>query len=402
MNKPVIALASITVSALLAVTGAAPVAAVRVPASARTLTWSVVRSPNRGTIGSGLSAVSCASAQRCTAVGAYAGSTGLGRTLAESWNGSRWSVVPSPNRGSGSNALFGASCAAAAACMAVGASGLANGAATGLSVGQQRTLTESWDGTRWSVLPSPSPGSTGSALFGVSCAAADACAAVGATGNSGDVERPLVESWDGAQWTVVPSPSLGSAGTLFAVSCTANNACMAVGCFGKGNNCFRTLAESWDGARWTMVPSPSPGTFANRLNGVSCAAADACTAVGVTGNKNSGVTATLIESWNGSRWSVVPSLDPGPSYTWFSGVSCASTDACTATGTYLTSTQANRTLIESWDGTHWSVVPHPQPGIPGRDLPGVSCASAATCTVAGSYSAHGAVRTLIETGTASG
>jgi len=398
MNKPVVALGSITISALLAVAAATPAAAAPAPASARALTWSVVHSPNRG-VGGSLSGVSCTSAHGCMAVGAFGDSTGVGRTLAESWNGSRWSVAPSANRGSGGNALFGASCALAAACMAVGASGLASGGASGLSGSEQRTLIESWDGTRWSVLPSPSPGSTGSALFGVSCVSADLCAAVGAAGNSGDIERPLAESWDGTRWSVVPSPSLGSGGTLYAVSCTANNACMAVGCFGKGNNCFRALTESWDGARWTKVPSASPGIAGNRLNGVSCVSAGACTAVGVDGTGN-GVTTSLVESWDGTRWSAVPSPNPGPGYTWLSGVSCTSTDACVATGNYFTSTGSNRTLIESWDGTRWSAVPHPQPGIEGRELVGVSCVSKTACTAAGWYFGHGTTITLIETGTA--
>jgi hypothetical protein len=56
-------------------------------------------------------------------------------------------------------------------------------------------------------------------------------------------------------------------------------------------------------------------------------------------------------------------------------------------------------LIESWDGTHWSAVPHPQPGIQGRELVGVSCVSQTTCTAAGWYG-RGTTRTLIETGTA--
>ena len=53
--------------------------------------------------------------------------------------------------------------------------------------------------------------------------------------------------------------------------------------------------------------------------------------LGVSGN-SSGVTTTLIESWNGSRWSVVPSPNPGPGVTWLNGVSCAATDACNAAG----------------------------------------------------------------------
>jgi hypothetical protein len=148
-----------------------------------------------------------------------------------------------------------------------------------------------------------------------------------------------------------------------------------------------------------VVPSPNPVTGNNEFNGVSCAAADACTAVGIDGN--SSVTSTLIATWNGRRWSVVPSPNPGPGFTWLDGVSCAAAGACNAVGHYFTQAGADRTLIESWDGTHWSAVPHPQPGINARELVGVSCASQTTCTAAGSYFGFGTDKTLIETGTAS-
>jgi hypothetical protein len=109
MRKPVVVFGSIAVSALLAVSGVAPAAA-RVLASAQALTWSVVPSPNPGTGFNGLSAVSCVSAAACMAVGGSQGSNGAARTLAESWDGTRWSVVPTPNRGLGGNALVAVSC----------------------------------------------------------------------------------------------------------------------------------------------------------------------------------------------------------------------------------------------------------------------------------------------------
>ena len=89
-----------------------------VPASAQTLTWSVVPSPSRGT-DSVLEGVSCVSPMVCTATGYYVTSGGPGRTLVESWNGTSWSVVPSPGRGSHS-ALDDASCASTTACTATG------------------------------------------------------------------------------------------------------------------------------------------------------------------------------------------------------------------------------------------------------------------------------------------
>ena len=117
------------------------------------LTWSVVPSPSRGT-DSLLDGVSCVSATACAAVGDYATSGGPGRTLIESWTGSKWSVVPSPNRGgsNGGSVLYGVSCVSATACNAAGSY-----IHTSTSGSTGRTLIESWNGTNWSVVPSPQP-----------------------------------------------------------------------------------------------------------------------------------------------------------------------------------------------------------------------------------------------------
>src|SRR4029077_12475331 len=116
------------------------------PASAQTLTWSVVPSPDGGAFGDVLGGVSCVSAAACAAVGSYATKDGTARTLVESWNGARWSVVPSPNPGTGDDALESVSCVSATACTAAG-------------MHVNRTLIESWNGARWSVVPSPNRGS---------------------------------------------------------------------------------------------------------------------------------------------------------------------------------------------------------------------------------------------------
>jgi hypothetical protein len=95
--------------------------------------------------------VSCASATDCSAVGTYA--TPKGRftypteTLAEHWNGTKWSIVASPSPGANVSELAGVSCWSARHCFAVGAASASN----------QTTLTERWDGTKWAVVASPNP-----------------------------------------------------------------------------------------------------------------------------------------------------------------------------------------------------------------------------------------------------
>jgi hypothetical protein len=288
------------------------------------------------------------------------------------------------------------SCVSTAACTAVG---------TYVNHRQdQVTLIESWDGTRWSVVPNPNPrpAGTGDDLSGVSCLSATACVAAGGAGTRKGVGKTLIESWDGTRWSVVPSPDPGRYdNSLNDVSCASPAVCTAVGWrdhpdgpYGR----FKTLIESWNGIRWSVVPSPSPGPAkgSDQLDGVSCVSTTACTAVGQLQYPNSAqFYKTLIESWNGTRWSVVPSPNPGPAKdgSALSGVSCVSATACIAAGDVA----LNKTLIESWNGTRWSVIPTPSPGPAGDEdgFAAVSCISATACTAAGSKDWE---KTLIESG----
>jgi hypothetical protein len=360
--------------------------AASVPAGATTLTWSVVPSPSPGSGYNVLSAVSCVSSAACTAVGLDREDTApyAFHTLAEAWNGTRWSVVPSPTPGGvvGVN-LNGVSCVSPAACMAVGY--------YETSSGGESALIESWNGTSWSVVPSRHPASSNVILHGVSCVSAAACTAVGSFYHlhSGTIET-FVESWNGATWSVVPSPGPASGGNvLSAVSCVSAAACTAVGYDYEAPTLEQTLVESWNGATWSVVPSPNRPQ-SNDLVGVSCVSATACMAVGSHGDHR--VNRALTESWNGATWSLVTSPNPGTTHDALVGVSCSLAAACTTVGTY-SGASVVKTLVESWNGTRWSVVPSPTPGS-ADDLNGVSCASAAACTAVGSNGR----KTLIESG----
>jgi hypothetical protein len=56
----------------------------------------------------------------------------------------------------------------------------------------------------------------------------------------------------------------------------------------------------------------------------------------------------------------------------------------------------SKTLIAHWDGKRWQVAPSPNPGTTGNDLDALYAQSPATVWAAGSYSNGGFNRTLIE------
>jgi hypothetical protein len=95
------------------------------------------------------------------------------------------------------------------------------------------------------------------------------------------------------------------------------------------------LAEHWNGTEWTIQTTPNPeGATGVELRGISCSSSSACTAVGNYHNNSSG-TFTLAEYWNGTEWKI--QTTPNPKETkWeeLRGVSCTSSNACTAVGYY--------------------------------------------------------------------
>jgi hypothetical protein len=333
-------------------------------------TLSVGTSANYVTSTDALSGVSCVSASFCVAVGSYLDTAHVSRTLIESWNGTTWSLVTSPNKFSNDNVLTSVSCVSAKFCVAVGSWADA-----------RATLVESWNGSTWSVVPSPSTSSIDQQLDGVSCVSASFCVADGFTSNA-----TLVESWNGSKWSIVSSPNPASIQNLDGVSCASASFCVAVGFYVVPSDEAprQTLVESWNGSAWSIVSSPDESSNSNVLSGVTCLSATSCTAVGsyYTASK---VLQTLAESWNGSAWSVVSSPNQGTANNALLGVSCAATSSCAGVGYYRT---GSSTLAESWNGTAWSVVPSPSPGTHLNELPDVSCVSTVSCTAVGYLSSE--------------
>jgi hypothetical protein len=196
----------------------------------------------------GFSAVSCAAPDSCVAVGTNPGFGPGSGTFAESWNGSVWTLMTTPNppsTGLLNTGFTGVSCATTSNCIAVGSQ-----------------VAGSWNGHRWTLLSIPEP--KGSAeLTAVSCTSASACVAVGqfdATGSS----VPFSDTWNGSGWKLVPmaNPSVvpnpygfagGDQATLNGVSCSSATVCVSAGqnSWYPDNNL--TLVETLGGATWSFV-----------------------------------------------------------------------------------------------------------------------------------------------------
>jgi hypothetical protein len=137
--------------------------------------------------------------------------------------------------------------------------------------------------------------------------------------------------------------------------------------------------------QWTIQQTFDPaGATAAELAGVSCPSSAACTAVG-SYTQGSGRTLTLAERWNGIRWVIQPTPDlAGATAAELAGVSCPSPAACTAVGSYTNGSGRTLTLAERWTGSRWMIQRTPDPpDVADAALYGVSCASVTACVAVG-------------------
>ena len=343
------------------------------------------------------------------AAAAIVGGLGLGSLDLATAGGatSGWNIVPAPGTGA-DDILLGSTCASALQCWDVGVS-IQNPNSTTSFV----PVIETWNGSSWDLTASaPIPGGDGAGLFGVTCANGADCWAVGAVlgvAGNGNPSGTLIEQWDGTAWSIVPSPDPTGSGVVGAllqsVSCSSSTSCVAVGYASDDNGeNLSALIEQWNGTAWNIVPAGASGQTYDQLSGVDCLAADDCWAVGNAGpaqqNPNflpifPGAVGDqgLIEHWDGTAWTVSPSAAyPSPAGGYLYGVTCATVSDCWASGALTDDTgNASGILMEQWNGVSWTDVSSsvPEPAGTGSILNSLSCVSATQCWAVGSSGTFG-------------
>jgi hypothetical protein len=380
---------------------AASAAGVVTVVRAATPAWKIVPSQDSSsTQKNAMTAVSCPTGKTgfCMAVGGYYTPAKL--TEIQKWNGTAWAIVSSPNATGSTvtgNYLNGVSCVSATFCVAAGYY-TQNG---GLP---DQSLIEQWNGTAWTVVSSANVASVSNDLNAVSCSSPTFCIAAGETVNSSFLEQTLTDKWNGTTWTVVPSADTGTAlsNFLWGVSCTGGSSCMADGYYDDASGNQLTLIERWKGTSFAVMPSPNPSTTfspaSDSLWSVSCVKkVKFCMAAGdytISGN----VKQTLIEEWTGTTWTIVAS--PNTSTTQdnglYSGVSCASTTFCMDATFCCDNTSFDQTLVLQWTGS-WTIVPSPDTSTSVNNrLQAASCPTVTFCFAAGQYGSPASSQNLVE------
>jgi hypothetical protein len=241
------------------------------------------------------------------------------------WNGSTWTagpggiipVPPSGGRRLHSTGLNGvAAVPGSTDVWAVGGAEFADFS--------RHALIERWTPNGgWELIAGPT--ATGSVFNGVAALGASDVWAVGSTGGIGG-QTTLAAHYDGTSWSTVATPNANTINKLNAVSAAGASDVWAVGSAIKsttdGVSQYRTLIEHFNGASWSTVPSPNVGAASNELTGVAARSANDVWAVGyrIDASGQIPVAKTLWMHWNGTRWSVVTSANAGSGDNLLAGV----------------------------------------------------------------------------------
>jgi hypothetical protein len=229
-------------------------------------------------------------------------------------------------------------------------------------------VIEQWNGTKWSLFPGPKFGKKDQAdVFAMTASSANDVWAIGSLTNRGTgLVSTLFEHWNGTAWTATTAESNNE--FLFGASADATNDTWAVGFNGSDN--IGTAAMHWDGANWKSVATPNVGEGTNKLNAVLALAPNDVWAVGFStpvAPPEQAATLTLIEHFDGTSWTVVPSPNVLPNGANQSnrllGLTANSANDIWAFGSYFPSdgTGHQMTLLLHWDGASWTIASSPSP-----------------------------------------
>ena len=338
--------------------------------SARAADWEIVASPNAGRQSNSLSSVAAVADNDVWAVGwAFNAQLNAYRTVTEHWNGTRWSLVRSPNATNGYNLLNGIGVVAANDVWAVGQAAIGS---------TYSTMIQHWNGTSWNIVSSPNVPGFSNVLQAISVVSANDIWAVGYSQDTNFNNFTLTLHWNGATWSIVPSPSVND-DILFGVDAIASNDVWAVG---RSQQEARTLTLHWNGSAWSVVPSPNDSTEDNILFGVAGVASNDVWAVGEACCEK-----TLAIHWNGASWSLVPTpvFDPNATNQVLIGIVALSSNNIWTAGQYIVPIQgsAQFTLTENWDGSNWNFVPSPNAQNSNNRLHGITATPGGTLWAVG-------------------
>jgi hypothetical protein len=248
----------------------------------------------------------------------------------------------------------------------------------GVGLSDQHSLAMHWDGTAWSIVPSPSPTPAVGLMYvdlsAVSAAGPNDVWAAGQknfTGQGGYVgTRVMALHWDGSAWSEIPLPVPQQASSEFQgasgdrlldVVAIAPDDVWLVGAWYRflpsDAVIWPGVAMHWDGSDMEVFEPPFVTTTTQQwLNAVDAVASDDVWAVGEGGG-----SVSYIFHFDGSAWSHVPGPVPGTSRVLSEVLALASDDVWVG-GYYSTASDVFPLLLH-WNGISWTQVASPAGGL---------------------------------------
>jgi hypothetical protein len=283
-------------------------------------------------------------------------------TFAEHYDGTKWTVVRTPNTGPNFNSFYGGAASGGWA-WAVGEHLNANY--------QDRGLIEVWNGQTWSIADNPQPGSVRDMFFAASALSPSDVWVVGDQEGRNGLFETLAEHWDGNSWSVIPTPDPGSSGNhLYAVDAVSPDDVWAVGQQLGGQFPDSGLVEHWDGHGWSAL-TLSASSASVLLDGITVGPDGTVWVVGEADTPQGG--RPLIEYYQAGTWQTgtIPS-SAGSVWTNLYAVAVVG-DTVWAVGTYVDpATDNNNALVLSGQDGSFSVDPAPDPGSGSNILGGLT------------------------------
>jgi hypothetical protein len=166
-----------------------------------------------------------------------------------------------------------------------------------------RTVIEHWNGSRWSLVASPNLGQV-SFLLSVTATSNGSVWAVGGADNR---TGPFIVRLSKGKWVKAPVPKTPANTDIDLDSITAVSPTQlwAVGDISVNNTPSRPYSLRWNGHKWSAVkvPDPKAGDADHRMLSVTAFGHGQLVAVGYT--QGPAPLGPVYSRWNGKRWSVV-------------------------------------------------------------------------------------------------
>ena len=322
--------------------------------------WVQVASPDVGSNDNSLGAIAGRSPDDIWAVGNYLPPKfpDVTSTLAVHYDGHSWTAVPTPDVGGGQNTLLGVAALPDGTAWAVGDYVLSGG-------GASRTLIEHWNGTAWSVVPSPSPGADENILYGVAATSDGSAWAVGAQAGRGGVFRTLIEHWNGSAWAAVRSPDPAAAGDFLYSVTVADGHVLASGQAFTGHAPDPAIIAGLTGHGWRLAgPRPAAGPGLSVSPFAIAGTPDGLWLAGFARSGHGGYR-TVVEHAGRSGIARLATPDPTPRDNYLWAIAPAGSTAAWAVGNDVAHPSGNdESVIEHGTASGgWTIVPSPNPGL---------------------------------------